>query len=105
MRCSQENLPPLAQVAYQQGSAIATNLKALARNEQLIPAEVRLRGSLLELGLGESAASLFHRFEVSGLPGHLIREGTYLELLPTPIHNLKVTAEWLIDEIFLSHSS
>jgi len=105
--CAQqhESLPPLAQVAYQQGAAIATNLKALARNEELMPAEVKLRGSLLKLGLGESAASLFHRFEISGLPGHLIREGTYLELLPTPIHNLKVTAEWLIDEIFLSHTS
>jgi len=30
----------------------------------------------------------------------LIRQGTYLELLPTPIHNSKVTAKWLNEEIF-----
>ena len=27
-------------------------------------------------------------------------QGTYLEMLPAPIHDLKVTGEWLNDEIF-----
>ncbi len=30
----------------------------------------------------------------------MIRQGTYLELLPTPIHNFKATTEWLNEEIF-----
>lgn len=94
------HLPPLAQVAYQQGQTIAHNLNALANGEETIAAAVSLRGSLLKLGLGESAAQLFNRFEVEGTAGHLIRQATYLQLLPTPAHNLKATTEWVVDEIF-----
>lgn len=98
-------LPPLAQVAYQEGGAIARNLKALCEGKELIPSEVNLRGSLLKLGLNDSAANLFGRFEVSGKIGHWVRHGTYLQLLPTPVHNLKASAEWSIDEIFERYSS
>lgn len=62
-----------------------------------------LRGTLLKLGLGESAADLLDRFEVKGKVGHLIRQATYLELLPTPVHNFKATTEWLVDEVFHHH--
>lgn len=98
-------LPPLAQVAYQQGRAIAGNLKALSEGKQPSPVEVSLHGSLLKLGLEESSAHLFDRFKVTGKAGHLIRQGTYLELLPTPVHNFKATTEWLIEEIFQRHDS
>lgn len=93
-------LPATAQVAYQQGAVIAHNLKALATAGSLTPAHVRSRGTLLKLGLEESAAEIFDRFEVKGKLGHLIRQATYLELLPTPIHNFKATTEWLTDEVF-----
>jgi len=96
-------LPPTAQVAYQQGKAIAQNLQAASQGEVPQPAEVRLRGSLMKLGLGESVANLFDRFEVTGKVGHTIREATYLELLPAPVHNFKATTEWLIEEIFHQH--
>jgi NADH dehydrogenase len=96
-------LPPTAQVAYQQGAAIAHNLNALALGHNLKPAQINIRGTLLKLGLEESAANIFNHFEVTGELGHLIRQGTYLELLPTPIHDFKATAEWLKDEIFQHH--
>lgn len=96
-------LPPTAQVAYQQGAAIAHNLRALALGYALKPARVNLRGTLLKLGLNNSAANIFDTIEVTGEAGHLIRQGTYLELLPTPIHNFKATTEWLKDEIFEHH--
>jgi len=96
-------LPLTAQVAYQQGGAIARNLKAITQGNDPTPAEVRMRGSLMKLGLGESVANLFDRFEVTGKIGHTIREATYLELLPTPVHNFKATTEWLIEEIFHQH--
>lgn len=54
----------------------------------------------MKLGLEESVAEIFDRFEVKGKLGHLIRQGTYIELLPKPVHNFKVTTEWLTDEIF-----
>jgi NADH dehydrogenase FAD-containing subunit len=94
------SLPPTAQVAYQQGKAIADNLFALAFDRQLLPAQVNIRGTLLKLGISNGAANLFEEFEVTGEMGHLIRQGTYLELLPTPARNLKITAQWLQDEIF-----
>ncbi len=97
------SLPPTAQVAYQQGAAIAHNLKALVMGEELKPAEVNLLGTLLKLGIENSAASLFNRFEVTGEAGNVIRQGRYLELLPTPIHNFKATTEWLNEEIFNHH--
>jgi len=96
-------LPPTAQVAYQQGGAIARNLEAVSQGKAPKPAEVRLRGSLMKLGLGESVANLFDRFEVKGKVGHTIREATYLELLPTPVHNFKATTEWLMEEVFHQH--
>ncbi len=91
--------PPLAQVAYQQAAAIAFNLRALALGHDLKPAHVHLRGTLMKLGIEESVASIFDRYEIKGEIGHLIRQGTYLEMLPTPIHDFNVTKEWLNDEI------
>ncbi|MEQ9481218.1 hypothetical protein [Coleofasciculus sp. F4-SAH-05] len=61
---------------------------------------MNIRGTLLKLGISNGAANLFEEFEVTGEMGHLIRQGTYLELLPTPARNLKITAQWLQDEIF-----
>ncbi|MBD2000077.1 NAD(P)/FAD-dependent oxidoreductase [Leptolyngbya sp. FACHB-541] len=97
-------LPATAQVAYQQGATIAHNVMAMVQNKPLKPVKVTLRGTLMKLGLGEAAANLFDRFIISGRSGHLIRQGTYLELLPTPVHNFKATVDWLTDEIFSRHS-
>lgn len=96
-------LPQTAQVAYQQGKEIAHNLKALALGHELKNAEVNIQGTLLKLGLNNAVANIYNLFEVNGEIGHLIRQGTYLELLPTPIHNFKATAEWLNEEMFKHH--
>ncbi len=94
------SLPATDQVAYQQGAAIAHNLKAIALGNDLKPATVNLRGTLLKLGLEDAAANIFDLLEIDGEIGHLIRQGTYLEMLPTPIHNFKATSEWIKEEIF-----
>ena len=96
----QNPLPATAQVAYQQGKTIAHNLKAISEGDSPSPAQVSLRGTLLKLGLEESVAEIFDRFEVKGKLGHLVRQATYLELLPTPVRNFKSTTEWLTDEVF-----
>mgnify|MGYP000011045953 FL=1 len=97
------SLPPTAQVAYQHGANIARNLTALALGKDPKPLKVDIRGTMLKLGLNDAAANLFNIFEVAGEPAHLIRQGTYLTLLPTPIHNFKATTEWLDEEIFHHH--
>lgn len=98
-----EPQPSTAQVAYQQGKAIAYNLKALAEGRPPLKAQVNLRGTLMKLGIGEGVANIFDRFELKGELGHLIRQGTYLELLPTPVRNVKTTAEWFTDGILQRH--
>ncbi|AVH69502.1 NAD(P)/FAD-dependent oxidoreductase [Nostoc sp. 'Lobaria pulmonaria (5183) cyanobiont'] len=98
-----KSLPLTAQVAYQQGANIAQNLKALALGEDLKPAKVNIRGTLLKLGLNNAAANVFNVLEITGESGHLIRQGTYLTLLPTPIHDFKAASEWVDEEIFHHH--
>ena len=93
-------LPPTAQVAYQQGAAISYNLNALALGYDLKPARVNLRGTLLKLGLENGVANIFDVIQIKGEAGHLIRQGTYLEMLPTPIHNFKATTQWIREEAF-----
>jgi NADH dehydrogenase FAD-containing subunit len=54
----------------------------------------------MKLGLAESVAEIFDRVEVKGNLGHLLRQATYIEMLPTPARNFKATAEWLSDGVF-----
>lgn len=95
--------PPTAQIAYQQGKAIAYNLKALSGGRSTSPASVKLRGTLMKLGLDEGVANIFDRVKLNGELGHLIRQATYLELLPKPIYNFKVASEWFTDELLQRH--
>jgi NADH dehydrogenase len=97
-------LPATAQVAYQQGAAIAQNLSAIAQGQSPKPATITLRGTLMKLGLGESVANLFDRVPITGRTGHFVRQGTYLELLPVSVHNFKATVNWLTDEVFQRQS-
>ena len=95
--------PPVAQIAYQQGADIADNLMALSQGKELQPANPRMRGTLMKLGINNGVADLFEKIQVTGKAGDLIRNATYLELLPTPVHNFKATTNWLTDEIFHHH--
>ncbi|WP_427160410.1 NAD(P)/FAD-dependent oxidoreductase [Aliinostoc sp. HNIBRCY26] len=92
--------PPTAQVAYQQGIAIAQNLKRMRESKPSVPVQISMRGTLMKLGLNESVANLFNKVQIKRQAGHLIREAAYLQLLPNAAHNRKVTAEWLTDELF-----
>lgn len=94
-----ESLPPTAQVAHQQGIAIAQNLQALVEGRDLQPADVTIRGTLMKLGLEDAAANISNKVEVDGEVGHLIRQGTYMGLLPTPAHNLQAGIKWFNDEV------
>jgi NADH:ubiquinone reductase (non-electrogenic) len=96
----EQPLPATAQVAYQQGAAIAHNLQAIAEGHSPLPVQIEMRGTLMKLGLNESVAEIFDRYEIKGNLGHLIRQAAYIELLPTRARNFKATVEWLSDELF-----
>jgi len=95
--------PAVAQIAYQQGAGIAHNLLALAKGQSLKPVHPKMRGTLMKLGIRNGVANLFDKVQIEGEAGDLIRNATYLEMLPTPIHNFKATAEWLRDDTFERH--
>ena len=97
------SLPPVAQIAYQQGKGIADNLIALSKNKEAHSVEANMRGTLIKLGLNDAVANLFDKILVQGRSGNLIRNQTYLNMLPTPMHNFKASSEWLTDEIFNRH--
>ena len=95
--------PPVAQIAYQEGKTIAKNLMALSQNKELHPVNASMRGTLMKLGIRNGVANIFDKVKVKGRAGDSIRSLTYLEMLPTPIHNFNATTEWLSDEIFHDH--
>ncbi|MEM9246370.1 MAG: FAD-dependent oxidoreductase, partial [Cyanobacteria bacterium P01_F01_bin.153] len=105
----EENAPPLpatAQVAYQQGEAIAHALLAKAKRQDKLPAaKVGLRGTVMKLGLGTAVANVFDRYEIVGSVAQTIRQVMYLELMPTPLHNIRTTLDWIKDDVFQLHSS
>ncbi|MEH1871408.1 NAD(P)/FAD-dependent oxidoreductase [Nostoc sp.] len=91
--------PATAQVAYQQGAAIAHNIKALINGKSPTPATVNLRGMLMKLGMHESAVEIFDRYEIKGQLGQAIRLSTYLEFMPTPARNFVNRTGWFAEEI------
>ncbi len=94
-----KRLPATAQVAYQHAQVIARNLISMSAGETPAVEHVFMRGTLMKLGLEEGAAELFDRFEIQGRLGHIIRQLTYLELIPVAGHAFKVTTEWIGDEL------
>ena len=91
---------PLAQIAYQEAATIASNLIALSQNKELHPVDASMRGTLMKLGIRNGVANLFDKVKINGRTGDIIRNVTYLEMLPTPIHDFNATTEWLSEEIF-----
>ena len=94
-----KSIPATAQAAYQQGSAIANNLQALATNKTPDMANVTMRGTMLKLELNDAAADLFDRLLIEGKTAHLLRQGRYLTTLPTPARDFKATTQWLSEEV------
>ena len=92
--------PPVAQIAYQEGATIAKNLLALSQHKTLHLVNANMRGTLMKLGIRNGVANIFDKVKVNGRTGDLIRNATYLEMLPTPIHDFNATAQWLSDEVF-----
>jgi len=73
--------------------------QALIAGKSLTHASVNLRGTLMKLGLHESAVEIFERYEVKGKLGQAIRLATYLELMPTPARNFVNRTGWFTEEI------
>ena len=93
------DLPPTAQVANQQGTTIAHNILALKRGDKLRSLNVTLKGSMIKMGTNQAATNLYNRIQVNGEIGHLMRQAVYMNTLPTPKRDLKLTWRWLKGEL------
>ena len=88
-------IPTTAQVAYQQASRVAKNLKAALQGRRLRPFHYLHLGDMLTLGKGAAIVSSFS-INISGSVGALLRRLIYVQRLPTWRHRLQVFKNLLI---------
>lgn len=84
-----QEIPATAQVAYQQASRVAKNLKAALRGHRLRPFHYLHLGDMLTLGKGAAIVSSFS-INISGSVGAFLRRLIYVQRLPTWRHRLQV---------------
>lgn len=89
-------LPANAQVAFQQGPALAANLIRSLRGDPLEPFRWNDLGEMMSLGRGE-ASLCGSGLTLSGPAAYQLRRMAYLTRLPGLSHQLKVAAGWLVD--------
>lgn len=67
-------IPPTAQSAEQSAECAAKNILASIENRKIIPADLRMRGTLIALGGKYAGVSLFGWIHLSGWVGYWIKE-------------------------------
>ncbi|MGF1459596.1 MAG: NAD(P)/FAD-dependent oxidoreductase [Leptolyngbyaceae cyanobacterium] len=88
-----------AQIAHQQGRAIAKNIISMIQGQPSKPCSTTENGILLKTGLDASVVEIFDTVMLTGRVGHLVRRAAYLSLLPTPESNLKRNTQWITGEV------
>jgi NADH dehydrogenase len=89
-------LPPLGQVAFQQGSHTAKNLIRLLRQEPLEPFNYFNYGSLVSVGEHYAAADLLG-FKFAGFFGWFIWRTLYLAKIVGFSNKIRVMTDWTLD--------
>jgi NADH dehydrogenase len=89
-------LPPLGQVAFQQGSHTAKNLIRLLRQEPLEPFHYFNYGSLVSVGEHYAAAELLG-FKFAGFIGWFIWRTLYLAKIIGFSNKIRVMTDWTLD--------
>jgi NADH:ubiquinone reductase (non-electrogenic) len=92
-------LPPTAQVAQQQGAALARGLARRARGLAMRPFRFRYRGMLAYIGAGEALADL-PGVQWSGRGAWIFWRSIYITKLVSLPNKLKVLLDWLRAAVF-----
>ena len=90
-----QKAPATAQVAYQQASCAAKNIKAILTGGRLRSFHYLHLGDMLTLGKGAAIVSSFS-INIEGSLGSLLRRLIYVQRLPTLRHRLQVLKQLLI---------
>ena len=94
-RCSVEPWPATAQVAMQQGDAVAKALEAIGRQQEPEPFQFQDRGEMLSLGIGDATLTGLG-ITLAGPLAFRIRRATYLTRLPGLSLGLRAAGAWLL---------
>ena len=94
-RCSLEPWPATAQVAMQQGVAVAKALEAIAHQQEPEPFQFQDRGEMLSLGIGDATLTGLG-ITLTGPLAFKIRRATYLPRLPGLSLGLRSAGAWLL---------
>ena len=94
-RCSLEPWPATAQVAMQQGVAVAKVLEAIGHQLEPEPFQFQDRGEMLSLGIGDATLTGLG-ITLAGPLAFKIRRATYLTRLPGLSLGLRSAGAWLL---------
>ena len=94
-RCSLEPWPATAQVAMQQGVAVAKALEAIGHKQEPEPFQFQDRGEMLSLGIGDATLTGLG-ITLAGPLAFKIRRATYLTRLPGLSLGLRSAGAWLL---------
>ena len=91
-------LPSTAQVAFQQATCLAANLRRAIAGQPLEPFHWQDLGEMLSLGVGEASVT-GSGVTLAGRAAATVRRLAYLTRLPGRAHQLRVAAGWLADAL------
>ena len=94
-RCSANPWPATAQVAMQQGDAVAKALQAMDHTQEPEPFQFQDRGEMLSLGIGDATLTGLG-ITLAGPLAFKIRRATYLTRLPGLSLGLRSAGAWLM---------
>jgi NADH dehydrogenase len=98
---NEEQIPPNAQAAVQEGQALAKNILTVidGEEEKLSPFKHEEMGHLVELG-SQFAVNEVMGIRFSGLFAALFRRATYLFKLEIPENRARIATEWALNLFF-----
>ncbi len=92
---SGQQVPPTAQVAFQQSDFCAWNLWASLSGKPLLPFRYQNLGEMMALGIEDATVTTLGGIEIEGPAAHIMRRLAYLYRMPTMDHQLSVGANWI----------
>ncbi|MDX2096186.1 MAG: NAD(P)/FAD-dependent oxidoreductase [Leptolyngbyaceae cyanobacterium bins.59] len=89
-----QQVPPTAQVAFQQASYVSWNVWASLSDRPLLPFRYEALGEMMTLGI-ETATLTGLGLKLEGPLAHVARRLAYLYRMPTLAHQIKVGLNWI----------
>ncbi|MEO0949022.1 MAG: NAD(P)/FAD-dependent oxidoreductase [Cyanobacteria bacterium J06641_5] len=90
-----QQMPPTAQVAFQQSDFCAWNLWAAIAGRPLLPFRYQPLGEMVSLGINDASLTTLGDIKLEGTAAHLLRRLAYLYRMPTLKHQLTVGSNWI----------